>query len=91
MRTERLQVRWKNVSLTRNEYEQAYADALECLKQLGHQIGNPYRAHDGVRLVRVDRFSWADDAVFEEAWGKDRAAAIAAAQTACSEPAPVLR
>ncbi len=69
------------MSLTKTEYEQEYANALEHLRQLKHRIGNPYRSH-GVRLVRVDNFSWTDDAVFEEVWGKDRAAAMAVAQTA---------
>ncbi len=72
----------KNVSLTKAEYEREYANALERLEQMGHHIGNPYRSLDGVRIVRVDKFSWTDDAVFEEVWGKDRAAAIAVAQTA---------
>ena len=54
------------VSLTKNEYKKEYRNALGCLKQLGHHIGTPYRSHDGVRIVRVDKFSWTDDAVFEE-------------------------
>ena len=68
MRASRSKLRWKSLSLTKFEYEQEYANALEHFNQLGHQIGNPYRSQ-GVRLVRVDKFSWTDDAVFEEVWG----------------------
>jgi hypothetical protein len=64
--------------MTNEEYEQKYFDAVDFLKQRGHQIGDPYLSHDGVRTVRIDNFPWRDDAVFEEAWGKEMAAAIAA-------------
>ena len=64
------------MSLTRIEYEQEYVNALAHLRQTGHQVGTPYRSH-GLRLVRVDKFSWTDDVVFEEVWGKYRAAAMA--------------
>jgi hypothetical protein len=64
--------------MTKEEYEQQYSDAIYSLEQRGHQIGSPYFSHDGVRAIRVDNFAWTDDAVFEEAWGKEIAAAIAA-------------
>jgi len=64
--------------MTEEEYEQKYSDAIYFLTQRGHRIGDPYLSHHGARTVRIDNFPWTDDAVFEEAWGKEMAAAIAA-------------
>ena len=64
--------------MTKEEYEREYKAAISSLKQHGHRVGSPYVSRDGVRSVRVDNFPWTDDAVFEEAWGKEQSAAIAA-------------
>jgi hypothetical protein len=64
--------------MTKEKYEQEYSVAISSLEQRGHQIGNPYLSRDWVRVVRVDNFPWTDDAVFEEAWGKEKAAALTA-------------
>jgi hypothetical protein len=73
--------------VTKKEYDQEYIHALDYLVQQGHRVGSPYVSRDGVRVVRVDNFPWTDDAVFEEAWGKEQATAIAAGRPAPHESA----
>ena len=66
------------VSMTKEEYEREYRAAISSVEQRGHRVGSPYVSHHGVRSVRIDNFAWTDDVVFEEAWGKEQAIAIAA-------------
>ena len=59
------------VFMTKEEYEREYRAAIASLEQRGHRVGSPYVSKYGVRSVRVDSFPWTDDAVSEEAWGKE--------------------
>jgi len=77
--------------VTKKEYDQESVHALDYLVKHGHRVGSPYVSRDGVRVVRVDNFPWADDAVFEEAWGKEQATAIAAGRPTPHESAKSLR
>ena len=70
------------VPMIKEEYEKEYNAAIDSMERLGHRVGSSSVSLYGVRWVRVDSFPWMDDAVFEEVWGKEKAAAIAIAETA---------
>ena len=56
-------------------------ELLSYLDAWGSETAFPfpgYLSPHGVRSIRVDRFPWTDDAVFEEVLGKERTAALAA-------------
>jgi hypothetical protein len=67
--------------MTKEEYKKEYSAAIDSLEQRGHRVGSPYVSQYGERSVRIDGFPWTDDAVFEEVLGKEKAAAIAIAET----------
>jgi hypothetical protein len=57
-------------SMTANEYERQYSEALAELRSRGCTVASPYTAPDGIRRVQIDNLQCVDLLVFEKAWGK---------------------
>ena len=61
--------------LTEEEYEDAYQEAVYCLRE-STNVGEPFRRPDGVRVCSVDGAQLDDDQVLEKWWGKQIARTI---------------
>ncbi len=64
--------------MSREEYEERYAEALQTIRDVGKTVGEPYQTHDGVRAVHIDGFPCRDELVFTETWGEELARDIMA-------------
>jgi hypothetical protein len=58
------------VPLTDAEYEDAYAEALLCLADDGHAVGQPFINGTGARYCMVDERKLTDKNVLELWWDK---------------------
>ena len=66
--------------LSETEYEDAYAEALFCLTEVGHAVGKPVFTNR-VRHCSVDQRKLNDKDVLELWWGKDTAKKILRGRT----------
>ena len=62
--------------LTDAEYQDAYAEALRCLADEGHAVGEPYISGTGERYCMVDNGTLSDREVLDKWWTRDIASAI---------------
>jgi hypothetical protein len=67
--------------LTAAEYEDAYAEALVCLADDGHQVGVPFRNGTGARYCTVDGRKLDDRGVLEAWWEAEITAEILEARS----------
>ena len=57
--------------LTDADYEDAYAEALRCLADDGHAVGEPFINGTGARYCMVDDSNLTDREVLEQWWKRE--------------------
>jgi hypothetical protein len=67
--------------ITDEEYEEVYVEALRCLAENGHVVGEPFPSVGGQRYCVVDGFQLDDKCVLELWWGREITAEILEGRT----------